>query len=100
MATYIFKCQECGGRQEVSLPISEFSRDMKLHCDACVAETDHRSVPTGGKFSCKGTGFPSTNQRLKNDRNKKSGQKKQVMVNREKSGEGVGNMGDLNKPMR
>jgi len=82
------------------MPITEFSREMELRCDGCGRETPHRSVPTGGKFSCKGTGFPSTNHRLKQERNKKSSQKKQIMVNREKSGEGVSKLDDLKKPMR
>lgn len=100
MPTYIFRCQRCDMRQEKTMSFSDFDRDLKLRCNKCKSDTEHRSVPTGGRFSCKGTGFPSTNQRLKKDRNRKSTQKKQIMVNREKSGEGVKSLGDLKKPMR
>lgn len=73
---------------------------MGFECDACECETTHRSVPVGGAFSCKGTGWPSSNSRMKKSRKKKSSKKTQVMVNREKSGEGVKKISDLEKPMR
>lgn len=82
------------------MAIGDFSREMQLDCEECGEGTRHRSVPVGVAFSCKGTGFPTANMRLKSDRGRKSTEKKQIMVNREKSGEGVGSVRDLRKPMR
>lgn len=86
--------------QEIDLPRSDFRRENTLACSECGYETPHRSVPAGGAFRCKGTGWPSTNARQKRERNKKSSQKSQIMVDRAKSGEGVGNLGDLKKTTR
>lgn len=73
---------------------------MGLECEECGCVTPHRSVPVGGAFSCKGTGWPTSNSRMKKDRMRKSSKKAQVMVNREKAGEGVKGISDLGKPMR
>ncbi len=100
MPTYLFRCQECGQGREKSLPLADFRRETGLECEECGRETPHRSVPVGGAFSCKGTGWPSSNSRMKESRKKKSSKKTQVMVNREKSGEGVTGVKDLGKPMR
>lgn len=100
MPIYLFKCQECGTAREKSLPLADFRREMGFECEGCGCETPHRSVPVGGAFSCKGTGWPSSNSRMKKARKEKSSKKTQVMVDREKSGEGVSGVQDLGKPMR
>lgn len=100
MPTYVFRCLECGATREEILSISEFVRELGLRCERCEAETEHRIVPSGGAFSCKGPGFPTTNQRLKRGRARKSAQKKRVMDERERSGEGVSTVEDLGKPLR
>ena len=80
--------------------LADFQREMGLKCDKCGCEKPHRSIPVGGAFACKGTGWPSTNSRMKNDRKRKSSKKTQIMTNREKSGEGISRISDLGKPMR
>jgi putative FmdB family regulatory protein len=100
MPTYVFRCLKCDATREEAIPISQFSRELELRCEGCGADTAHRLVPSGGAFSCKGPGFPTTNTKLKRSRTKKSAQQKRIMGERENSGEGVGKMGDLGKPLR
>lgn len=97
MAIYVFCCQECGNEHDVSMPMSEFRRKIELTCDDCADTTTHQHVPRGGMFACKGSGFPSYNQRLKDSRKKKSSNRKQVVVERERAGEGVSKISDLKK---
>jgi len=80
--------------------LADFRREMGFECEECGCETTHRSIPVGGAFSCKGSGWPTANSKLKSDRKKKSSKKTRVMVNREKSGEGVKGVKDLGKPIR
>ncbi len=100
MPTYLFKCEACGGKREESIRLADFRREAGLECEKCGCETAHRSIPVGGAFSCKGTGWPSSNDRMKRSRKKESSKKTQVMMNREKSGEGVTGVKDLGKPIR
>jgi len=100
MPTYLFRCEKCSEEREETLLLANFQREMEFKCEKCGCETAHHSIPVGGAFSCKGAGWPTANSRLKSDRKKKSSKKTQVMVNREKSGEGVKSIKDLSKPIR
>lgn len=93
MSTYDYECTSCGNTQE---EIHSIKLDPKIKCNKCESLCK-RLMPTDIEFILKGSGWASKEMRVKKDMLKKNSRMKGVMTDREKSGEAVNSVKDLEK---
>jgi len=92
MPTYVYECKSCKNVQEEdhSITISP-----KISCILCSSECEKKFVPNGN-FILKGSDWPSQSFKMKDQMSEKNAKMKTKMVERERSGEGVKKLSDLN----
>ncbi len=92
MPTYEYKCKVCGNIQEEIHNISELPQ---VKCLVCNGECE-KIFATRGNFVLKGCDWPSQSARIKQQMLEKNKRMKLKMIEREKSGEGVTRVSQIN----
>ena len=93
MPTYEYECEKCGHHQDEFLGINE---EPEIKCEKCKGPSK-RIFVASCNYILRGSGWASKEMRLKRDMLEKNKRMKNVMKEREASGDGVSRVEDLKK---
>ena len=93
MPTYDYQCSSCSNVQE---EIHSFKDSPVIKCNECGSSCE-KSFSVTGSFILKGSGWPSTDARFKQNMAKKNEKMKLKMTDKTIAGESVSKISDLKK---